>query len=68
VRYYNNIIAGITPTAGYIAENYQSIVLGFIMGVASFYFCMLIKDVAHIDDALVCIDSHILLSYNIRWN
>jgi len=44
-------LAGITPMSGYIATT-ESILMGFIFGLASFYAVILMKHHLHIDDAL----------------
>ena len=44
-------LAGITPASGYI-DNQSSLVLGLIIGIASFYSCIFVKQYLQIDDAL----------------
>eukprot|EP00455_Lapot_gusevi_P044497 TRINITY_DN5566_c0_g1_i1.p1 TRINITY_DN5566_c0_g1~~TRINITY_DN5566_c0_g1_i1.p1 ORF type:complete len:477 (-),score=172.07 TRINITY_DN5566_c0_g1_i1:77-1507(-) len=44
-------LAGVTPASGYISSE-STLVLGLILGVASFYGVVLMKHKLHIDDAL----------------
>jgi len=44
-------LAGITPASGYISSQ-SSLVIGIILGFASYFSCLLMKRKLHIDDAL----------------
>jgi len=50
-------LAGITPCAGYISQQW-AILVGFILGVASFYVAWFSKRILRVDDALDVIAIH----------